>query len=197
MSEIKPKSTLQDVAAIVSSSLEQAGIAATLSGGAAVSIYSDNQYQSKDLNFVTAAMLADVSPVLGALGFVHTGVPRIAQFSHPLVEWYVEFPATPISFGHLYVTHEQCAIIELPAGRLRIVTPTQSVMDRLAAAISWNDAQSREQAVLVAANQEIDWKELRRWYENEGETDEDFKRFHTAVELARPERNEANPVMSK
>ncbi len=65
MSEITPKSTLQDVAAIVSSSLEQAGIAATLSGGAAVSIYSDNQYQSKDLDFVTAAMLADVSPVQG------------------------------------------------------------------------------------------------------------------------------------
>jgi hypothetical protein len=185
MSEITPKSTLQDVAAIVSSSLEQAGIAATLSGGAAVSIYSDNQYQSKDLDFVTAAMLADVSPVLGALGFVHTGVPRMSQFSHPLVEWYVEFPPTPISFGHLYVTHEQCAIIELPAGRLRIVTPTQSVMDRLAAAIAWNDAQSREQAILVAANQEIDWKELRRWYANEGETDEEFARFHTAVELAR------------
>jgi hypothetical protein len=186
MSEITPKSTLQDVAAIVSSSLEQAGIAATLSGGAAVSIYSDNQYQSKDLDFVTAAMLADVSPVLGALGFVHMGVPRMSQFSHPLVEWYVEFPPTPISFGHLYVTHEQCAIIELPAGRLRIVTPTQSVMDRLAAAIAWTDAQSREQAILVAANQEIDWKELRRWYANEGETDEEFGRFHTAVELARP-----------
>jgi len=177
MSEITPKSTLRDVAAIVSSSLEQAGIAATLSGGAAVSIYSDNQYQSKDLDFVTAAMLADVSPVLGALGFVHMGVPRMSQFSHPLVEWYVEFPPTPISFGHLYVTHEQCAIIELPAGRLRIVTPTQSVMDRLAAAIAWNDAQSREQAILVAANQEIDWEELRRWYANEGETDEEFERF--------------------
>ena len=65
MSEITPKSTLQDVAAIVSSSLEQAGIAATLSGGAAVYIYSDNQYQSEDLDFVTAAMLADVSPVQG------------------------------------------------------------------------------------------------------------------------------------
>ncbi len=64
MSEITPKSTQQDVAAIVSSSLEQAGIAATLSGGAAVSIYTNNEYQSKDLDFVTAAMVADVSPVV-------------------------------------------------------------------------------------------------------------------------------------
>ncbi len=189
MSEITPKSTQQDVAAIVSSSLERAGIAATLSGGAAVSIYTNNEYQSKDLDFVTAAMVADVSPVLGDLGFVHTGVPRMSQFSHPLVEWYVEFPPTPISFGHLHVTHEQCAVIELPAGKLRIVTPTQSVMDRMAAAIAWNDAQSREQAILVAANQKIDWVELRTWFVNEGETDQEFERFRTAVESTRPHEN--------
>jgi hypothetical protein len=145
MVSITANSTLQDVAAIVSSALEQAGI----------------------------------------LGFVHTGVPRFSQFSHPLIEWYVEFPPTPISFGHLHVTHKQCATIEFPAGKLRIVTPTQSVMDRLAAAFAWKDAQSREQAILVAASQEIDWQELRTWFANEGETDEEFERFRAAVNSAR------------
>jgi len=185
MAEIAANSTLQDVAAIVSSSLEQAGIAATLSGGAAVSIYTNNEYQSRDLDFVTAALVGDISPVLVELGFIHTGVPRMSQFSHSLIDWYVEFPPAPISFGHLYVTHEQCATIELPVGTLRIVTPTQSVMDRLAAAIAWNDAQSREQAILVAVNQEIDWEKLRKWFANEGETDEEFERFRTAVDSAR------------
>lgn len=191
MVEITANSTLQDVAAIVSTSLEQAGISATLSGGAAVSIYTDNEYQSKDLDFVTAALVTDISPVLSELGFVHTGVPRMSQFSHPLIDWFVEFPPTPISFGHLQVTHEQCATIELPAGKLRIVTPTQSVMDRLAAAIAWNDAQSREQAILVAANREIDWDELRTWFANEGEIDKEFSRFHAAVESARLGKNAA------
>lgn len=185
MAQIKSNSSLQEVAAIVSSSLERAGIAATLSGGAAVSIYTHNEYQSKDLDFVTAAVLAEISPVLEELGFVHTGVPRMSQFSHPLVDWYVEFPPTPISFGNLYVTHEQCATIELPAGTLRIVTPTQSAMDRLAAAFAWKDAQSREQAILVAANQDIDWEELRRWFVNEGETNQEFERFYAAVQSAR------------
>jgi hypothetical protein len=181
MPTISPYSTLKDVAAIISSALERAGIPATLSGGAAVSIYSDNEYQSKDLDFVTAATVSDLSPVLKKLGFVHTGVPRMSQFSHPKVEWFVEFPPTPITFGNLFVTHEQCAIIDLPAGQLRIVTPTQSVMDRLAAAIAWKDAQSREQAILVAANQDIDWDELRTWFANEGETSEEFDRFRAAV----------------
>jgi hypothetical protein len=189
MAEITPNSTLQEVAAIVSSSLEQAGIAATLSGGAAVSIYTDNEYQSKDLDFVTAALVADLSPVLNELGFIHTGVPRMSQFSHPLTEWYVEFPPTPISFGHLHVTHEQCAVLELSVGKLRIITPTQSVMDRLAAAFAWNDAPSREQAILVAANQDINWKELRTWFAIEGETDVEFERFHAAVDSARAQRN--------
>lgn len=184
MGKITASSTLKDVAAIVSSSLQQAGIAATLSGGAAVSIYSDNAYQSKDLDFVTAALVADLSPVLNELGFVHTGVPRMSQFSHPLVEWFVEFPPTPISFGHLYVTHEQCATIKLAAGTLRIITPTQSVMDRLAASIAWNDAQSREQAILVAVNNEINWKDLRVWFKKEGEPDVEFERFRAAVKLA-------------
>jgi hypothetical protein len=57
MTKINRDSTLSDVAAIVSDALQEAGIAATLSGGAAVSIYSNNEYQSKDLDFVTAAMV--------------------------------------------------------------------------------------------------------------------------------------------
>ncbi len=181
MTRITRDSTLEDVAAIISSALERAGIAATLSGGAAVSIYTNNEYQSKDLDFVTAALIADLSPVLRELGFVHTGLPRMSQFSHPMIEWFVEFPPTPISFGNLYVTHEDCATIELNAGTLRIVTPTQSVMDRLAAAIAWNDAQSREQAVLVARNQAIDWSALREWFSNEGESTGEYERFRSLV----------------
>jgi hypothetical protein len=185
MPKITRDSTLQEVAAIISSSLEQAGIAATLSGGAVVSIYTDNAYQSKDLDFVTAAIVSDLTPVLESLGFVHTGIPRMSQFSHPLIEWFVEFSSTPISFGHLHVRHEDCATIETSAGSLRIITPTQSVMDRLAAAVAWNDAQSHEQAILVASHQEIDWDELSKWFTDEGESVAEFERFRDAVERQR------------
>ncbi len=181
MAKITKRSTLMEVAAIISDALQKAGIAATLSGGAVVSIYTDNEYQSKDLDFVTAATVDDLASVLEPLGFVHMGVPRMSQFSHPLVEWFIEFPPTPISFGNLYVDHKDCATIDLNVGRLRIITPTQSVMDRLAAAINWTDAQSREQALLVAAHQSIDWEALRNWFTNEGESIEDFERFRALV----------------
>jgi hypothetical protein len=45
MPSISEKTTLIELAAIVSDALENAGIIATLSGGAAVSIYTDNRYQ--------------------------------------------------------------------------------------------------------------------------------------------------------
>jgi hypothetical protein len=184
MSTINSESTLVEVAAIISHALTEAGIAATLSGGAVVSLYSNNKYQSKDLDFVTAASVAELSPVLECLGFVHIGTPRFSQFAHPGIRWFVEFPPTPISFGNLYVRHEDCSMIETEAGRLQIITPTQSVMDRLAAAIAWNDAQSREQAVLVARNQAIDWDALREWFSNEGESTDEYERFRSLVGLA-------------
>ena len=84
MPNITASSTLEDVAAIVSSALDDSGIAATLSGGAAVSIYSNNVYQSKDLDFVTAALITDLSPVLAELGFVHSGVPISTTLEIPV-----------------------------------------------------------------------------------------------------------------
>ena len=184
MPTITKESTVEAVAAIVSQALEDAGITATLSGGSAVTIYSINQYQSHDLDFVTAAVIADLKPVLESLGFVHSGAPRLSQFSHPDSDWDIEFPPSPLSFGHLHVNPEACAILELPAGRLRIISPTQSVMDRLAAFYAWKDAQSRDQAVLVAVNQDINWEMLKEWFLNEGESEDEFERFRKSVRQA-------------
>ena len=49
------ESTIEQVAAVVSDALTQAGITAVLSGGAAVQIYTSGIYESKDLDFVAGA----------------------------------------------------------------------------------------------------------------------------------------------
>ena len=48
MSELGKEASLVEVATIVSDALRKAGIAATLSGGGAVSIYTNNEYQSNE-----------------------------------------------------------------------------------------------------------------------------------------------------
>ena len=167
---IDEHTSLEELAAIVSEALENAGITATLSGGAAVSIYSDNKYQSVDLDFVTAALVDDLTKVLEPLGFVHTGRPRLSVFEHPKTNWYLEFPPAPLSFGGTYVDPSDCARIDTGLGFLRVITPTHSVMDRLIAAAAWNEPQSLEQALLVTEHcaDKIDWQALDEWVLREG-----------------------------
>lgn len=167
---ITDKTTVLEFAAIISDALERAGIVATLSGGAAVSIYSQNRYVSEDLDFVTVAVVEDLRVALEPLGFRHTGRPRLSVFEHPKSRWYVEFPPAPLSFGTTYIDPSKCALIDTGVGRLRIITPTYSVMDRLIAAAAWHDPQSLEQALLVAEHQfdKIDWDEVDRWVKHEG-----------------------------
>lgn len=77
MPEITRATSLQELAALVSQALERVGIIATLSGGSAVSIYSDNRYQSHDLDFVTSADPSRLGPVVATLGFVQTESRRL------------------------------------------------------------------------------------------------------------------------
>ena len=57
------------------------------------------------------------------------------------------------------------------AGRLRLLSPTDCVKDRLAAFYHWNDRQSLEQAILVAQAQPVDVADVRRWSAHEGMAD--------------------------
>ena len=57
--------------------------------------------------------------------------------------------------------------METEYGPLRIVSPTQIIMDRLAAYVHWHDNQSFYQAVMVAKRQHIDRAALKGWAEGE------------------------------
>ena len=170
---ISGETPLTVLAALVSEALEAAGIVATLSGGSAVSVYTENRYESEDLDFVTTALLEELKPVLEPLGFVHTGSPRLSVFEHPATSWYLEFPPAPLSFGGTYVDASKCAVLSTPVGNVRIISATHSVMDRLIAAASWQDNPSLEQAILVAQHQSnnIDWDQIDAWVVAEGLTD--------------------------
>ena len=186
---IDEHTSLEELAAIVSEALEKAGITATLSGGAAVSIYSGNRYQSEDLDFVTAALVDDLKAALEPLGFVHTGRPRLSVFDHPKTKWYLEFPPAPLSFGGTYIDPSNCARINTGLGSLRVITPTHSVMDRLIAAAAWNEPQSLEQALLVTEHctGKIDWQALDEWVVSEGiQSSKEIVEYYEKVERKRP-----------
>jgi hypothetical protein len=155
---------LTDLAAFICEACKREGIEVVLSGGACVSIYTKNKYESFDLDFVllSPADRKRVGPVLGTLGFRKEG----RYYRHPETPYIVEFLAPPLSVGEEPVRE----IREIRRGKrtLRLLSPTDCVKDRLAAFYHWNDQPSLRQAVLVCMDAEVDLGEVRRWSINEG-----------------------------
>jgi hypothetical protein len=157
---------MRELAVLVSQTLERAGITATLSGGGAVSMYSDNEYQSHDLDFVSSERLKTIGDAITPLGFRRVG--KVRQFEHPDTQWYVEFPPGPLAFGETVIASDEAPVLETEYGLLRIITPTHCVMDRIAAYVYWQDNQSLNQAAMVASRQNVDWLALYEWAKRDG-----------------------------
>ncbi len=159
---------LSEFAVLVYNQLKKKGICCVLTGGACVSIYTDNKYQSYDLDFIdeTESSRKEVNKALSEIGFFEEN----RYFRHPDTKFFVEFPSGPLSVGSEPV--KNIVTLKLPSGQLKLLSPTDCVKDRLSAYYHWKDLQSLEQALLVAKNQKIDLKELRRWSKHENKLQE-------------------------
>jgi hypothetical protein len=164
-----------ELAALVSQALEAKGIRATLSGGGAVSIYTENLYESRDLDFVTSERRDRLAEVLATLGFSLASDRR--HFAHPGTDLFLEFPGAPLAFGHRVVEHDEIPKLETPWGEIRIVTPTLCVMDRLVAFWHWRDRQCWDQAVMVAERHAVDYDVLHEFAQEEGVDPRDIERL--------------------
>jgi hypothetical protein len=128
-----------------------------------VSIYTRNAYQSYDLDFVVRGLAKDVRSAMASIGFTK----RVGRhFEHSDTRYIVAFPSGPLAIGNSPVT--TTARRRTKAGMLRLLTPTDCVMDRLAAFYHWNDAQALDQAVAVGRRHRIDVVRIRRWSRHEG-----------------------------
>lgn len=164
MGRITESTTIEELAALVSTTLEAAGIEAVLSGGAVVSIYTSNEYESGDLDFISPASTNRIAEAMASLGFERKG----RMFSHPRTRLFVEFPAGPLAIGDELIRATEAGEKRTSAGTIRLLTPTQCVMDRLAAYFHWNDLQSLDQAVMVASHHKINLSKLDAWAKREG-----------------------------
>ncbi len=162
--KITKKSDIQTIASIVCDRLLRHGIDAVLSGGAVVSIYTNNEYESKDLDFITSDDLKNIEKALSEIGFIKS---KSRHFTHPETEYFVEFPKPPLAIGSMPI--KEWATQNNKAGKLQLLTPTHSVMDRLAGYFHWNDKQNLDQALMIAKKQPIKIKEIESWSKNEGE----------------------------
>jgi len=161
---IRKNVPLADLAALICDACRTHDIDVVLSGGACVSIYTKNKYESFDLDFVLMSSSArkKVGLVLEPLGFRKDG----RHYRHAATPYIVEFLIPPLSVGEEPVRE----IHEIRRGRkvLRLLSPTDCVKDRLAAYFHWNDEPSLTQAVMVCRAARVDLREVKRWSVNEG-----------------------------
>ena len=158
------KLSVAEIAAIICEHLAKRGFNAVLTGGACVSIYSNNIYRSSDLDFVMPEYaLDDIDAVLAELGF--TREKHWRHYVNPACPFLVEFPTPPLAVGSELI--KDIDKMKTRRGTLSLLSPTDCVKDRLAAFYHWRDQQSLEQALLVAREQKINLYEIRRWSEVE------------------------------
>ncbi|MFI5211693.1 MAG: hypothetical protein ACHQIH_02330 [Ignavibacteria bacterium] len=156
--------TIGELAAFVSTQLSMNGIDCTLTGGACISIYTNNKYESFDLDFIESGQFPQkkTEDILNGIGFYKEN----RYFKNKQTKYFIEFPSGPLSIGSEPV--ERYKEMEFETGKLKLLTPTDSVKDRLAAYYHWDDKQSLEQAILVCLDQKINMKEIEKFSADEG-----------------------------
>jgi hypothetical protein len=158
--------SIKELAAIVSCKLYEKGIDAILVGGACVTIYTKNKYLSSDLDFVSVSSIREIAPALAELGFERKSSRHFEKNDCP---FFIEFVSPPAAIGSEPIKGK--TVLKTRRGTIVLLTPTDSVKDRLAAYYHWNDPQALEQALMLAKAQKINLQEVKRWSEKEGHKD--------------------------
>ena len=154
--------SIGEFAACAAFELEAHGIETVLTGGAVVSIYTENKYMSYDADFISPNDHQKITKILTGLGFAKQG----KDFKHPDTDFFVEFPTGPLAIGSQQIKAE--GELEIAGHKLKLLSPTQSVMDRLAAYYHWNDQQSLDQALWIAKKHPVKIEQVKKWSVSEG-----------------------------
>ena len=155
--------SIKDLGIYISDYLRKNGIETVLSGGACVTIYTNNKYISYDLDFVLPVYVnrKEIRGVLEKIEFYEDGM----YFKHKDTQYFIDFLSPPLSVGEEPV--KVISLIRKGNMVLKLLSPTDCVKDRLAAYYHWNDKPSLDQAILVCKDNKVDLKEIERWSINE------------------------------
>jgi hypothetical protein len=162
-----PRCTEVELWRYVAWHLEGEGIRSVLVGGAVVAIYTEGLYRSGDLDMVPDEVgRQHLEKVLATIGFQPT---KSRYFKHPSCSHlFLEFPRGPVEIGEQFpIVPDE---IQVEGRTLRLLSPTDSVKDRLAGYIHWKSRANFDQAVLICQRQQdrVDLEAVRAWCIAEG-----------------------------
>lgn len=169
---LKKKINRKQLAARVVKQLKKHDIDSVLVGGACVSIYTNDKHHSHDLDFISSASNKEIEKALSEVGFTRSG----RYFKHSNSDYYVEFPSGPVGIGSDSPVKPE-GVLKVGRTSIKMYSPSQCVMDRLAAWFYWNDRRSLIHAIWVCEKQPVNLSKVKKWAEKEG----DLERFHQFI----------------
>ncbi|MBK8205097.1 MAG: hypothetical protein IPK68_23330 [Bdellovibrionales bacterium] len=181
--KISESTTVAELAAIVWKHLDKNNITAVLSGGSVVTIYTGaNIYESHDLDFISPNDHQHILSVMKEIGFEPI-TKYNKNLGHPNTKILVEFPVGPINFGGPPVRYENIEYREVAGEKIRMLSPTQSVMDRLLSFCSTGDIQGLDQAKWICERHPVNYSKIKAWAKRDGRAnDNEFKKICDACE---------------
>jgi hypothetical protein len=165
---IDQDSTLEDICYAVAGALHIVSEDAVLTGGSAAAMYAPDVYTSDDADFVLrrGANGKEIIRALARIGFLPG--PAVGTFVHHQSRFSVDFLKGPLAVGAEYL--ETSGTLTRGDLRLRILTPTDCVRDRLAHFYFWSDYTALNAAVGVAQSghaPDVDFQAIREWTQRE------------------------------
>ena len=128
-----------------------------------MSIYTNNIYESYDLDFVSLEDRRKIKKCMEKLEFKQV---KSRHFIHPNTFYLVVFPGSAVMIEDKLI--KEFSEIKTKQGTLRLLTPTDCVKDRLAAFYDWNDRLGWNQAVMGASTLPIHIHTVKSWSIKEG-----------------------------
>ncbi|OGQ21360.1 MAG: hypothetical protein A3I05_02020 [Deltaproteobacteria bacterium RIFCSPLOWO2_02_FULL_44_10] len=148
------------------------GVDTVLVGGSVVSVYTEGAYQSGDLDFVvTTYTVPNFIEILKKIGFHQ----QASHFVHSQCKhFFLEFVSPPLGIGNDINIKPDEHLVD--GQKIKILSPTDCIRDRLASFIHFKARECLDQAVLVAKRHPHDLKKIKKWCNTEG-GEEQFKEF--------------------
>jgi len=160
-----------DVAAEVTQALQTEGLEATMVGGAVCAIYTNNQNQSSDIDFVSADSYEKLEAALAKIGFVNDesrNFIRRKNLKGDIRDMiFMDYVGLGTQIGEENVPKIELAKLKYKQIQISILTPTQTVMDRLSKFMYHTDTDALNHAVAVAKKYPVNFEKVKKWCDGE------------------------------
>lgn len=164
--------TIKQSASLLSTWLREEGFDPVLVGKACVLAYLDKRDGIDRFDFMLQRFpINEVKKALLKFGFRQV---ELRTFKSKDCPYMINFPAPPITAGDELI--EKFDVLSTKYGKLRILSPTDSVRCRLTTYYRWGDNEAFEDAVKIAIKEKVDMRLIERWSAREWASDR-FQKF--------------------